>query len=248
MQTQYFKEHSCFLKRDMEFKVYGHCGQPCLAFACEGGRFYDWEDHGMIDALSPLIESGKIQVFCADSVDSESWMGQQDDRERTETQERWFNYLCSELVPRILEINAEDGKPYETVLPMGISLGACHAITLYLRRPELFCGAVGLSGSYLPSGWFGHYTDDLVLRNSPLDLLRLTSASRAKNFNGPLWLCCGQGAYEERFLAETNELVNALNKHKIPVQLELWGDDSCHDWNWWKKQLPLFVQRCLDVL
>lgn len=248
MQTEYFKEHSCFLKRDMEFKVYGHSGQPCLAFACEGGRFYDWEDHGMFDALSPLIESGKIQVFCVDSVDSESWTGQQDNRERTETQERWFNYLCCELVPLILKINAANGQSYKKILTMGASLGAGHAVTLYLRRPELFCGAVGLSGSYLPSGWFGNYLDDLVLRNSPLDLLRLMSASRANEFAGPLWLCSGQGAYEERFLSETKQLAKALSNHKIPVQLEVWGYDSCHDWNWWKKQLPIFVQRCIDAL
>ena len=40
MEGIYYKEWSAALGRDMEFKVYGHGGPVCLAFSCEGGRFY----------------------------------------------------------------------------------------------------------------------------------------------------------------------------------------------------------------
>lgn len=248
MQTQYFKEYSRFLKRDFEFKVYGHSGQPCLAFACENGRFFDWEDRGMTAALNDLIESGKIQLFCADSVDSESWLGQNDPRLRIETQERWFNYVCGELAPRILELNAEAGTAHTKILPIGIGLGAGHAVTVSLRCPKLFLGAIGLSGSYTPDGWFGSYTDDLILRNSPLDLLRLMSASKASDFATPFLLCCGQGAYEERFLKETKELVEALKQHHLPFEFELLGTDIGHDWSWWKTCAPLLLKKALKNL
>ena len=37
-----------------------------------GGRFYDWENNGMPDAISPLLNEGKVQLFCSDSIDGEA--------------------------------------------------------------------------------------------------------------------------------------------------------------------------------
>ena len=44
MKVEYYKEYSHILNRDMEFKVYGHSGQPILVFPCQDGRFYDFEN------------------------------------------------------------------------------------------------------------------------------------------------------------------------------------------------------------
>lgn len=74
MYIQYYKEHSDFLKREMEFKVYGHARPVCLAFSCEGGRFYDWEDRGLVGSLGFLIDAGRLRLVCADSIDGESWL------------------------------------------------------------------------------------------------------------------------------------------------------------------------------
>ena len=72
IQGTYYKEWSRMLGRDMEFKVYGHAGTPVLALPARGGRFYDWENNGMPDAIAPLLNEGKVQLFCADSIDAES--------------------------------------------------------------------------------------------------------------------------------------------------------------------------------
>ena len=42
METQYFKDYSFTLGRDMEMKVYGHGGRPVLFFPCQDGRFFDF--------------------------------------------------------------------------------------------------------------------------------------------------------------------------------------------------------------
>ena len=52
MEGTYYKEWSAVLDREMEFKVYGHAGTPVLALPARGGRFYDWENNWMPDALS----------------------------------------------------------------------------------------------------------------------------------------------------------------------------------------------------
>ena len=33
-----------------------------------------------------------------------------------------------------------------------------------------------------------------------------------------------------------------LFEHKnIPAWVDFWGTDVCHDWPWWKKQLPYYL-------
>lgn len=55
MHTEYHKEYSRHLGRDMEFKVYGHGGKPVLVFPCQNGRFFDWEGFGMLDTLQDYL-------------------------------------------------------------------------------------------------------------------------------------------------------------------------------------------------
>ena len=74
MDGIYYKEWSPALGREMEFKVYGTAGVPVLAFPCGGGRFYDWENNAMPDAAAWLIQNGRIQLFCADSLAGEGML------------------------------------------------------------------------------------------------------------------------------------------------------------------------------
>ena len=70
MHTEYHKEYSRHLGRDMEFKVYGHDGKPVLVFPCQNGRFFDWEGFGMLDTLQDYLDAGRIQLFTADTIDA----------------------------------------------------------------------------------------------------------------------------------------------------------------------------------
>lgn len=106
IQGTYYKEWSTVLGREMEFKVYGHAGVPVLALPARGGRFYDWENNGMPDAIAQLLNEGKVQLFCADAMDGEGLLnGDLPQRRRAELQEKYFVYLTAELAPRILTLN-----------------------------------------------------------------------------------------------------------------------------------------------
>ena len=60
----------------------------------------------MIDAAKEYIEAGRIQFFCCDSIDKETWSNEcGDPRERIEQHERWYNYIVYELVAMIYQIN-----------------------------------------------------------------------------------------------------------------------------------------------
>ena len=245
MQIRYYKEYSRYLDRFMEFKVYGHAGRPIIIFPCQSGRFYDWEDRNMCNLAAPWIDSGKLQIFTADSIDPESWDNHGPERPRIEMQERWYNYICEELTPRLLEINREQGGEDHTgkILVGGASIGGGHAVNFFLRRPDLYNGTIALSGLYSSRMFFGDYMDDLVYRNSPCDYMRNfpTVHPYMELFNkaDKFIMCCGQGAWEGDLLASTLELQGILESKGIHPIVDIWGYDVAHDWVWWEKQWNL---------
>ena len=248
MEGTYYKEWSAVLDREMEFKVYGHGGVPVLALPARGGRFYDWENNGMPDAAARLLHEGRIQLFCADSIDGESLLaGNESPRRRAEMQEKYFVYLTSELAARIAELNAPESKEKPLIWCVGVDTGAYQAVQCRLRRPRTFAGAMGLSGLYDMNRFLGSAEDDLVLRSSPLAALHKNGIcdrnvlSRAEE--NSLLLCVGQGGYEGDALADTQALADTLREVGFPCHLEVWGGDVSHDWYWWGKEFGMFAER-----
>ena len=60
MKVEYFNLWSNNLNQQMEFKVYGDGGKPVIVFPSQGGRFYEYEDFGMVGSCQPFIADGKI--------------------------------------------------------------------------------------------------------------------------------------------------------------------------------------------
>ena len=128
----------------MELLVFGHGGARVVAFPARFGRFYDYEDWGIVGSIRHQIESGWLQVYCLDSVDGEAlYCGCRPPRERIERHMRYEGYVLEEVLPLTWRKNPN---PY--LVAFGCSLGAYHAVNLALRHPWLFGKVVGLSGRY----------------------------------------------------------------------------------------------------
>ena len=52
-------------------------GRPVLLFPTAGGDFEEVERHGLIAALAPLIDAGRIKVYSVDSVAGRHWIEKQ---------------------------------------------------------------------------------------------------------------------------------------------------------------------------
>ena len=63
MEIRYDKWYSPALGRDMEIKTYGRGGKPVLYIPCQDGRFYDFENFGMLDAWRPFLDAGQVTVI-----------------------------------------------------------------------------------------------------------------------------------------------------------------------------------------
>lgn len=250
MQTNYFKDYSPALNRDMELKVYGHAGRPVLFIPCQDGRFFDFENYKMTDYWQPWIDAGEVMVFSIDTIDQETWSNKYGDpRWRIERYEQWINYICDEVVPFMRDYvnmcNGWDG--YPGVLVFGCSLGATHAANLYFRRPDLFDRLLALSGIYSASFGFDGYMDDLVYNNSPIDYLRNMPADHPyiELYNKKrAVVCVGQGPWE--IPDTTREMAYIFHEKGINVWVDFWGYDCKHDWDWWYKQVQYFLPYLLE--
>lgn len=248
MYAEYFKKYSPALGRDMEFKVYGHAGRPVLYIPCQDGRFYDFENFNMIDVWAPWIESGEVIVFSIDTIDGETYSRFEDPYGRIRRHEQWILYITDEMVPFIRSyVNEKNGTDGPVgVIAFGCSLGATHAANLYFRRPGLFDGLLALSGIYSSKYGFGDYMDELVYLNSPVDYLPNMPADHPYMElyrQRKAIICCGQGDWEQ---PETTIRLREICEEKgIPVWVDLWGHDVCHDWPWWYKQVEYFVPHLL---
>jgi len=60
---EYHKGYSTRLGREMEVLIFGHAGLPVVVFPTSCGRFYDFEDRGMVAALAGKIDLGQLQLF-----------------------------------------------------------------------------------------------------------------------------------------------------------------------------------------
>jgi esterase/lipase superfamily enzyme len=226
--------------------VHGHWGAPVVVFPSEGGRAWDFEDNGMVDAVRGLLDGGRIKLFCVDSADAATWsdrsIGLEERASRHDQYERW---VLDQVVPYV---HGECGG-LQPILAMGCSLGAFHAANIALRNAHVFPRALCLSGSYDPSRWhaWGDPGDAAYFHNpmqyvanlggDHLDWLRRTVH---------LTLVVGQGSWEvdpTGALPSTLAFAEALSAKGVPHELDVWGHDVPHDWGSWQRQAAHHLPR-----
>jgi esterase/lipase superfamily enzyme len=224
--------------------AYGSYGRPVLVFPSSEGRAEDFESNGMVQAVRPLIEQGRVKLYCLDSWDSGSWY--RDDlalEQRATLHEAYERWVVEGAVPFV---DADCGGRQDMVVT-GCSFGAYHAANIALRRADLFPLALCLSGVYDLSvmGW-GDRGTSFHLNNPQwsvaaaegdhLDWLR----SRLS-----LLLVCGQGQWEDTTgaLESTRQFGSLCHDKGLRVEVDLWGHDVPHDWPSWRNQLAHHLPR-----
>jgi esterase/lipase superfamily enzyme len=245
MHIEYHKWHSRHLGQDMELKVYGDRGKPVLIFPAQGGRFFEYEDFGMVEVCKPFIEDGRIRLVTVDSVDTQSWVNNSiAPHERALRHEAYEKYIVREVFPFI----RQKAPAYQRILTSGCSMGGYHCANFFFRHPEVFDAVIALSGVYTLKLFIGDYMDDLVYYHVPLSYLpglddaRYLEAYRRSD----IVLCVGQGPWEEPMLTETRAMQRVLADKNVPAWIDIWGHDVAHDWPWWRQQMPYFLER-LDL-
>ena len=236
---------SAILGRDMHVNVYGKKGLPVVVFPTLAASPESIEEAGIVDELADYLDSGTIQLFCTETVDSESWGGTGDPKERSLRQESFYHYVVDELVPLVQKVSKSKARP----LALGFDMGATHAAVALLRRPDLFQGCMCLSGCYDASRYFGDWMDATLYDNTPCAFLPNMPADHpyvAVYNQRQLLFCTGQDATEADSLRTTREIDGELRRLGVEAWCDYWGGDVTHTWHWWKKQLLYFLPIVLD--
>jgi len=231
VQRDYIKEYSHSLGRDMELLHFGHAGTPLLAFPTSMGRFYQWEDFGMVEALSDLLQSGAVQLICVDSVDGESWYAR--DRpvaDRVARHLQYEAYIVDEILPRIPE------RPVVS----GASFGALHAVLLPARHPTRVLGVIALSGALDTARWLeGYHDDSTYFTNLMAFLPGLTDEAYLSPLRAmhPKVVVTGEG---DPNVDDSVKLAALLRDKGVEVGLEIWPGWA-HDWPYWKDMIRRYI-------
>jgi esterase/lipase superfamily enzyme len=238
MRREYIKWYSPSLHRDMELLAFGHAGFPIVVFPTSGGRFWEYEERGMVGALAPKIDRGELQVICIDSVDQESWYNKRASPvDRLNRQNAFDAYLALELAPFV-----RNRTSWGQMGTTGCSFGGYHAINFALRHPDIVTYAVSMSGAFnIPSRFLDGFHNQDAYLNSPLDYL--------PRLDDPWFLARIRSSYyvlivgnEDPLFDQNVKMAHAFGVQRIPHLLDVWQGFG-HDWPWWYKMAhKFFVQ------
>ena len=210
MEKHEYTIDSSNLDKEMKIVSYGHGGVPFLAFPTQCAPCTNYEDFGAVRTLSHFIENGKMQLFCVDTVDNESWYCADGiNTWRSARQESYYKYLVDEVIPFM----QEKIQPKKHPVVMGVDMGATHAAIVYFRRPELFSGLVALSGIYDSSYYYHGWMDSTLYNNSVECFLNNMPEDHPwirKYNNNPMVFCCGRGAWEVECLRTLGNLARIM--------------------------------------
>jgi esterase/lipase superfamily enzyme len=199
------------------------------------GRFYDWEDRGMIDALRDHLQRGSLQLFCVDSVDAESWYNKNTHpSQRARRHDQFDHYLVSEVLPFSAKLN---GNPF--VVATGASFGGYHAINFGLRHADKVNRVLSLSGLCDVRKFLDGYYDENVYFNNPVDYLSNEHEPSRLDALRHLNIILAIGR-DDGLLASNRHLSEALWSKDIWHALRIW-DGFAHDWPVWQKMVQLYI-------
>ena len=236
MHREYVYWDSPSLGRKMELLWFGHGGRPMIWFPTSKGRFYQYDDFGLVGTVADLLEAAIIQVACVDSVDDESFYAtHQHPAQRIRRHDQYDRYLRTEVVPWVLAKTGSAGP----VATFGASFGAYHAVNFGFRHPDVVGKVVGFSGKYDIHSFLDGYWDGLCYFHCP--------TANVPNMNGDwvarlssmdIAIVTGQTDY---ILSGTTTMLGILDAKGIRHRGSVWNAPYGHDWPWWKTQIRSYV-------
>lgn len=235
MNREYHRWHSPSLNRDMELLVFGHAGARVLVFPTSQGRYFEWEDRGMMWALRDHINNGWLQLYCVDSVDSESWYcswAHPGGRAYRHTQ--YDNYLLFEVLPLMWQKNQN---PY--LITTGASFGAYHAMNFGLKHPDHVNRILAMSGMFDIRMFTNGYNGEHVYFNNPIQYIANEYEPHRLSLLHQLDIIIAIGR-EDRFIQGARDFSGLLWSKGIGNALREW-DGWAHDWPYWQKMVNLYI-------
>ena len=235
MRRDYHNWYSSRLGRNMELLAYGDAGAAILVFPTSRGRFFEYENAGMIHAIWQKIEWGHLQVFCVDSIDGESWYNRGiHPHDRVMRHVAYENYVVHEVLPLIRGVNGA-----AQITTTGCSFGAYHALNFAMKHPDVAVCCVAMSGAFDMKPFMDGYYDNDFYFNNPVDYIPNMSDPWFLDHYQKMRLILGAGDHDI-CLGENMRMAGILRAKGIPHWFDIWTGGERHDWPLWQRMAVKF--------
>jgi esterase/lipase superfamily enzyme len=185
--------------------------------------------------LREHLDNGWLQMFCVDSVDSESWYcSWAHPAGRAYRHVQYDTYLVDEVLPFSLTRNEN---PF--LIAVGASFGAYHAMNIGLKHADKVDRILAMSGLYDIRAFTGGYIDDNVYFNNPMQYIANEHAPHRLAQLQHLDIIMATGR-EDGLMNSARALSGLLWSKGIWHALREW-DGWAHDWPYWQKMVQLYI-------
>lgn len=241
MNREYHRWYSPRLHRDMELLVFGHAGAKVLMFPTRDGRFFEYEELGLVASLSDKITAGHLQLYCVDGLARETFYASHwHPADRLRRHEAFEAYILDEVLPLMAR------NPHECIIVHGCSMGAFQAANLVFRHPHLFRKLAAFSGRYdltLKVESFGDlldgYYDDSVYFHTPSHFLPGLSGDWRLDRLRQVEIVLTIGDADP-FLDNNRHLSQVLAEKGVGHQMHVW-DGRAHRAGAWRRMAALYI-------
>lgn len=231
MQEQFIQFYSHNLGQDVDMLTYGNEGLPIILFPTTMGRYYENRDFLLVESVRWFVEQGKVQIYCPDSINSDSWYNRNiHPAEKVRRHIQYDRFLSEELVPQ-LQYKSSTHK----IGVAGPSFGGYHAANFAFRHPDQVSHLFSMSGAFDIKSFLNGYYDDNIYFNNPIDFLPGAKDAQLWGMNIVL------GTSEIDICLDANIKMSGILKAKgIDHWLDVRGQKR-HDWPLWREMFPHYL-------
>jgi esterase/lipase superfamily enzyme len=226
----------------MELLIFGHAGAKVLMFPTRDGRFFEFEQLGIVQALADKVDAGHLQLYCIEGLANETFYdAARHPADRIRRHTAFENYVLNEVMPLMAMLN-----PHDCTIAQGCSLGAFQAANIAFRHPHLFRKLVALSGRYdltmtvehFDDRLQGHYTEDVYFHTPTHFLPGLQDPGRLGDLRRmEVVLAVGDA---DPFLENNRHLSAILAAKGVHHNLHVW-EGRAHRAGAWRKMTQLYI-------
>jgi len=221
--------------------VYGHSGYPLIIFPTSKGRYYQNKDFGLVGAVSHLVDSGRLRVYCPDGIDEMSWYNYGiHPADRIKTHQGYENVIVNDVMELAMRENGA-GK----VGVAGCSFGAYHAANIAFRHPDKVSALITMGGAFDIKQFIMGYYDDNAYYNNPPDYLPGLNDQWSLDNIRSMGIILGSGEHDS-CLQDNYRLSGILAAKGIHHHLDV-RRGAGHDWPFWNEAFPTYVSQIQEV-
>ncbi|MBV9095329.1 MAG: hypothetical protein JO132_15870 [Streptosporangiaceae bacterium] len=227
------------IQRHISVVRWGAVGAPVLVFPSAGGDGEEIERNGLVDACGPLLAEGRVKLYSIDSAAGQAMVTKDGPVEhRMWLLNQFQECVRWEVVPAI---HADLGGRAIDVIASGPSIGAFNAVAVLCRYPDVFCAAIGMSGTYRIERFYDEAWSQDLYHAAPLQFLPgLEGPQLDRLRQRRVVLASGDGDWED--VGSSWQMAGALGAKGVPNRVDNWGPQWHHQWDTWRQMLPQYLR------